>query len=94
MLYLATILVMRSSLFLSAELLLGELAPLGADILEKNLLRVSRRAGARRSGIRGYWVHERYLQNIDETSSECASFKQYSNVAMNYDKHRGRRPFD
>ena len=37
-----------------AELLLGELAPFGADILEKNLLRLSRIAGARRSGIWGY----------------------------------------
>jgi hypothetical protein len=78
MLYLATIWVTRSSLVLEcAEFLLGELAPLGADILEKNLLRLSRTDGGRRNGIRGYWVHERYLQNIDQTSSECASFKQH-----------------
>jgi hypothetical protein len=55
------------------ELLLGELAPPGADILEQNLLNLGRI-----DGIRGYWVHERYLQNIDETSSECASLKQHS----------------
>src|SRR6185437_10792276 len=36
------------------ELLLGELAPLGADILEKNLFRLSRIAVVRRSGIGAY----------------------------------------
>ena len=55
------------------ELLLGKLAPPGADILKKNLLSLGRI-----DGIRGYWVHERYLQNIDETSFECASLKQHS----------------
>jgi hypothetical protein len=28
-----------------------------------------------------------------KTSSECASFKQCSYVAMNRDNHRGRRQF-
>lgn len=59
-----------------AEFLLRKFAPLGADLLERDLLGVNAAAGARRAGIRVYGVHARYLQSIDEKSFECASLKQ------------------
>jgi hypothetical protein len=72
-----------------AELLLGELAPLRADVLEEHLLALGRFPYARRCRIRGCGVHEYDLHNIDETSSEWVSFKQQPYMAMNRASHRG-----
>ena len=76
MLYLATTWVTRSSLFLSAPSSCSENLPHLAPISLRRICLFSTGLPVLAEAVFGVaGVHERYLQNIDETSFECASFK-------------------
>jgi hypothetical protein len=57
------------------KLMLGKLVPLGADVLEQDLLAFRRVSGI---AILICGVHGRSSKECDKTSFECASFKQRS----------------